>query len=202
MQLEAIASCPIACYLGEETKTHHTPTFQVAVESSNVSPQPSLLQTKPPQFPQPFLTRLVLQNTHQPRCPSLDTLQHLNVLLLVRGPKLNTILQVQTYQCRVQGHDHLPAPAGHAILGTSQDAVGLLGHLGTLLAHVQPAVNQYPKVLFRQAAFQPLFPKPVALHGVFVTQGQDPELVLVELPTVNLGHGSSLSRSLCRAFLP
>ena len=29
---------------------------------------------------------------------------------------------------------------------TSQDAIGLLGHLGTLLAHIQPAVQQYTTV--------------------------------------------------------
>ena len=34
------------------------------------------------------------------------------------------------------------SPAGHTIANTSQDAVGLLGHPGTLLAHVQLAVNQ------------------------------------------------------------
>ncbi|KAK4824878.1 hypothetical protein QYF61_021085 [Mycteria americana] len=45
---------------------------------------------KQPQFPQPLLTRLVLQTLHQLCCPSLDTLQHLNVSLVVRGPKLNT----------------------------------------------------------------------------------------------------------------
>jgi len=49
---------------------------------------------------------------------------------------------VQPHQCRVQGQDHLPTPAAHTIPDTSQDAIGLLGHLGTLLAHVQPAVNQ------------------------------------------------------------
>ncbi|KAK4817555.1 hypothetical protein QYF61_020004 [Mycteria americana] len=36
------------------------------------------------------------------------------------------------------------------------------------------------------AAFQPLFPKPVALHGVAVTQVQDPTLSLVEPHTVDL----------------
>ena len=58
-------------------------------------------------------------------------LQHLNVPLVVRGPKLNTVLQVRPHQCRVQGHDPLPAPAGHTVPDTSQDAVSLLGHLGT-----------------------------------------------------------------------
>ncbi|KAK4827059.1 hypothetical protein QYF61_013700 [Mycteria americana] len=78
MQLEAISSRPIACYLGEETDPHlSTASFQA----------------KQPQFPQLLLIRLVLQTLHQLRCSSLDTLQHLNVLLAVRGPKLNTVFK-------------------------------------------------------------------------------------------------------------
>ncbi|KAK4825495.1 hypothetical protein QYF61_027650 [Mycteria americana] len=98
VQLEAISSCPMACYLGEETDPHLTTTsFQVVVESSKVSPQPPLLQAKQPQLPQPLLIRLVLQTLHQLRCPSLDTLQHLNVSLVVRGPKLNTVVEGKSY---------------------------------------------------------------------------------------------------------
>jgi len=53
VQLEAIASHPIASYLGEEINTCLTkPSFQVVVESSKVTPQPPLLQTKQPQLPQ------------------------------------------------------------------------------------------------------------------------------------------------------
>ena len=92
---------------------------------------------------------------------------------------MNTVLEVQPHQCRVQGHDHFPTPAGHTVPDISQDAIGLLGHLGTLLAHVQPAVNQHPKVLLRWAAFQSLLPRPVALHGVLVTEVQDPAFGLV-----------------------
>ena len=84
-------------------------------------------------------------------------------------------------------HDHLTTPAGHPIPETSQDAVGCLGRLGTLLAHVQLAVSQHPKVLFCQAAFQPLRPRPVVLHGVVVTKVQDPAFGLVEPHTVGLG---------------
>ncbi|KAK4815341.1 hypothetical protein QYF61_000173 [Mycteria americana] len=185
VQLETISSCPITCYLGEETDTHlATTSFQVVVESDKVSPQPPFLQAKQPQLPQPLLIRLLLQTLHQLRCPSLDTLQPLNVSLVVRGPKLNTVFEVRPHQCRVQGHDRFPSPAGHAISDTSQDAIGFLGHLGTLLAHIQPAVNQHPQVLLCQAAFQPLFPKPVALHGVVVTQVQDLALGLVEPHTI------------------
>ncbi|KAK4828781.1 hypothetical protein QYF61_000806 [Mycteria americana] len=171
-QLEAISSCPITCYLGEETDPHLSTTS---------------FQAKQSQFPQPLLIRLVLQTLHQLRCPSLDTLQHLNVSLVVGGPKLNTGFKVQPHQCRVQGHDHFPSPAGHTISDTSQDAIGFLGHLGTLLAHIQVAVNQHPQVLFCQAAFQPLFPKPVALHGVVVAQVQDLALGLVKPHTIDLG---------------
>ncbi|KAK4814757.1 hypothetical protein QYF61_026734 [Mycteria americana] len=150
-QLEAISSCPITCYLGEETDPHlSTTSFQL-------------------------------------RCPSLHTLQHLNVSLVVGGPKLNTVFKVRPHQCRVQGHDHFPSPAGHAIFDTSQDAIGFLGCLGTLLAHIQAAVNKHPQVLLCQAAFQPLFPKPVALHGVAVAQVQDFALGLVKPHTIDLG---------------
>ncbi|KAK4822230.1 LOW QUALITY PROTEIN: hypothetical protein QYF61_011871 [Mycteria americana] len=171
-QLEAISSHPITCYLGEETNPHLSTTS---------------FQAKQPHFPQLLLIRLLLQTLHQLRCTSLDTLQHLNVSLVVRGPKLNTVFEVRPHQCRVQGHNHFPSPAGHAISDTSQDAIGFLGHLGTLLAHIQAAVNQHPQVLFCQAAFQPLFPKPVALHGVAVAQVQDLALSLVKPHTIDLG---------------
>ncbi|KAK4809957.1 hypothetical protein QYF61_002914 [Mycteria americana] len=151
VQLEAISSCPMACYLGEVTDTHlATTSFQLC-------------------------------------CPSLDALQHLNVFLVVRGPKLNTVFEVQPHQCQVQGDNHFPSPAGHAISDTSQAAIGLLGYMGTLLAYIQIAVNQHPQVLFYQAALQPLFPKPVALHGVIVTQVQDLALSLVEYHTIGVG---------------
>ncbi|KAK4810166.1 hypothetical protein QYF61_010478 [Mycteria americana] len=137
----------------------------------------SRVHAKKPQFRQPLLIRLVLC------CPSLDALQHLNVCLVVRGPKLNTV-RPQHIECGRQGGNHFPSPAGHTISDTSQDAIGFLGHLGTLLAHIQAAVNQHPQVLFHGEAFQPLFPKPVVLHRVIVTQVQDPALSLVEPYTI------------------
>ncbi|KAK4813638.1 hypothetical protein QYF61_014398 [Mycteria americana] len=162
--------------------------FQIAnlnLPWCNLRPFPLVLSlAKQPQVPQLLLIRLVLQTLHQLRCPSLDTLQHLNVSLVGRGAALNTGFEVRPHQGRVQGHDHCPSPAGHTISDTSQDAIGFLGHLGTLLAHSQAAVNQHPQVLLCLAAFQPLFPKPVALHGVAVAQVQDPALGLVEPHTI------------------
>jgi len=45
--------------------TYLPTSFQVAVESKKVSPQPPLLQTKQSQFPQLLLIRLVLYTLHQ-----------------------------------------------------------------------------------------------------------------------------------------
>ena len=81
--------------MGEEADPHLTTTsFQTVVESDEVSPGPLLLWTKQSRFPQPFCIRLVLQTSHQLNCPSLDMLQRVKVILVVRGPKLNTALEV------------------------------------------------------------------------------------------------------------
>ncbi|KAK4810176.1 hypothetical protein QYF61_010949 [Mycteria americana] len=88
MQREAISSRLIICYLGEETDPHLTATS---------------FQAEQPQLPQPLPISLVLQTLHQLRCPSLDTLQPLNVSLVVGGPKLNTVFEVRPHQCPVQG---------------------------------------------------------------------------------------------------
>ena len=85
------------------------------------------------------------------------------------------------------GQDDFPRPAHHTIPDTSQDAIGLLGHLGTLLAHIQLTVHQYTKVPFHQAAFQPILPKPVGLPEVVMTKMQDPTLGPIETHAVNLG---------------
>ncbi|KAK4817206.1 hypothetical protein QYF61_003599 [Mycteria americana] len=173
------------CAFEDHGETHNE-HLDVVAESDEVSPQPPFLQAEQPQVPQPLPISLVLQTLPQLRCPSLDTLQPLNVSLVARGPTLNPAFEVRPHQCRVQGHDHCPTPAGHAIPDTSQDAIGFLGHLGTLLAHIQAAVDQHPQVLLCWAAFQPLFPKPVALHGVAVAHVQDLALGLVEPQTIDL----------------
>ncbi|CAM9604986.1 unnamed protein product, partial [Bubo scandiacus] len=45
------------------------------------------------------------------------------------GSHRNRGAEVRPHQCRVQGQDHFPVPAGHAISDTSRDTIGLLGHL-------------------------------------------------------------------------
>ena len=60
-----------------------------------------------------------------------------------------------------------------------------LALLGTLLAHVQPSINQHPRVPFLFTVIQTLIPKPITLHGV-VAKVQDPALGLVEPHPIHL----------------
>jgi len=155
-QPEAISPCPVAYHQWEQTSPAlSVDTFQILEESNKISPHSSSPQTKQPEFLQSLLIGHTLQALHKPCCPSLDLLQYLNVLSLLRCPKLNTVLEVRPHQCRVQGQDDFPSPAQHTIPDTSQDATGLLGHVGTLLAHIQLTVHQYTEVPFYQTAFQP-----------------------------------------------
>lgn len=59
----------------------------------------SFLQAKQPELPQQLVS-LVLQTPHQLYCPSLDTSQHLNVLVM-RGPRIyitNSLENIVQYQ--------------------------------------------------------------------------------------------------------
>ncbi|PKU38373.1 integral membrane protein dgcr2 idd [Limosa lapponica baueri] len=61
-----------------------------------------------------------------------------------------------------------------------------LRSLPTCYSMIQLASDQLPQVLFCQAALQPLFPKPVPLHEVVVTQMQELALGLAEPHTIGL----------------
>lgn len=60
------------------------------------------------------------------------------------------------------------------------------------------SIDEHPKVLFLCAALQLFCPKPVALQWIVVIKVQDLAFGHAEAHTI----GPSLSRSLCRAFLP
>ncbi|RMC22033.1 hypothetical protein DUI87_02904 [Hirundo rustica rustica] len=187
VQPETVSYCSVSCCLEKETNPQlSTTTLQEAVESDEVTSESPFLQVKQPQLPQSFLIWLVFQALHQLCCLPLDMLKHLNVLPKLRGPELETIFKVWPDQCHVQGKYDLPAPAGHTIPDTGQDAIGLLGHLGTLLAHVQPAVDQYPQVPFLLGTVQPHRPQPITLQGVIVAKVQDSALGLIKLHLVRL----------------
>ena len=56
------------------------------------------------------------------------------------------------HQGSVEGKENLPRPAGHTPPNAPQDAIGLLGSQGTLLAHGQPVVHQHSQVPLHRAA--------------------------------------------------
>lgn len=66
IQRRAISSCLVAYYMGEGDDPHlATVSFQVVVESNEVTPEPPFLQSKHPLLPsQPLLITLVLQTLH------------------------------------------------------------------------------------------------------------------------------------------
>jgi len=108
----------------------------------------------------------VLQPSDHFCSPPLDLLQQVHVLLVLRAPELNAVLQVASHQRRVEGQNPFPRLAGHASLDGAQDTVGPLGCQRTLPAHVQPFVYQYLQVPLGRAALDPFIPQPVLIAGI------------------------------------
>jgi len=77
--------------------------------------------------------------------PPLEALQHVCVSPVLRTPHLDAVLQVMFHQCRVEGQDHLPWPAGHASFDAAQDMVSVLGCEDTVLPYVQLPSTSTPK---------------------------------------------------------
>ncbi|KAK4830254.1 hypothetical protein QYF61_009321 [Mycteria americana] len=154
---------------------------------NNVSPNPSLLQAEQPQRAQTFFIGEVSHPSDHFRGPPLDLLQQVHVFPVLRAPELDAVLQVGSYQSRVEGQNHLPQPAGHTSFDAAQDTVGLLGCKRTLLAHVQLFIHQYPQVLLCKADLNPFIPQPVLISEVALTQLQDPALGLAEPHEVHMG---------------
>ena len=69
------------------------------------------------------------------------------VLYVLCCPAVHPVLQVRLQQCRAERVNPFPHPAGNAMLNAPQGMVGLHGFLGTLLTHVQFAVDQDPQPL-------------------------------------------------------
>ena len=109
-----------------------------------VTSEPSLFHTAQPQLSQPVLTGEVFHPLVYFCDPSLDAIQQIHVTPVLRTPYLDTVHQARPHQCRLERQDHLFCPAGHASLDTAQDMTGFAGCEGTLLAHVQLPIHQYP----------------------------------------------------------
>ncbi|KAK4828525.1 hypothetical protein QYF61_026947 [Mycteria americana] len=145
--------------------------------------------------------------------PPLDLLQQVHVFPVLRAPELDAVLQVQDLAFGlVEAHEVHTGPLLELVqvpldgilslrrvnctTQLAQDTVGFRGCEGTLLAHVQLFIHQYPQVLLCRAALNPFIPQPVLILGVAHTQVQDLALGPVELMRFTWAHFLSLSRPL------
>lgn len=134
-QHEAISSCPVPCHLRAQAPhgyTLHSGSCRNPKSHCRVSFSPGWIPPAP--LAAPYHTHAPVPS---PAPFSLETLQALNVPVIVRDPEPTPGLEVQPHQCQVQRDNHCSCPAGPTAAGTSQDAVSLFGHLGTMPAHIQ-----------------------------------------------------------------
>ncbi|RMB92490.1 hypothetical protein DUI87_31133 [Hirundo rustica rustica] len=177
--IEAIFCCPLSCYLREESDFYMAmSSFQVLVESGKVSIEACFLQANIPIFFSAFSSASVAPP--QFHCPSLDTLQHLNVFLELRGSGLGIGFEVWPHQGWLLGDAHCSGPGRHSIADTGQDATGLLATWADSCLMFSCCQLAAPGP-FCWATLQPLFVKPVVLHGIFVIRVQDTTPGLAEL---------------------
>ncbi|KAK4810853.1 LOW QUALITY PROTEIN: hypothetical protein QYF61_008825 [Mycteria americana] len=181
--LECFQGWGIYSLSGQPVPVSHHP--HLLKGHNKVSLEPSLLQAKQPQLSQPFFIGEVFHPSDRFCGPPLDPRQQVHVLLVLRTPELDAILQVGSHQRGVEGQNHLPRPAGHASLYAAQDTVGFLGCERTLPAHVQLFIHQCPQVLLLRAALNHIIPQPVLKPRIAPTQ--DPALGLVEPHEVHTG---------------
>ena len=81
-------------------------------------------------------------------CSPVHTPEQLHVLLEMRDLQvLNTAVNVQSHQYKVQRDNNFFIPADHTISDAVLATISLLGHLSTLLVHVQSVVKQHPSDL-------------------------------------------------------
>jgi len=72
------------------------------------------------------------------------------------------------YQGRLEGEENLPRPTGHTLLNAPQDAIGLFGNHGTLLAHGHLVIHQDTQVPLCRAALQQVSPSLYWCMGLFL----------------------------------
>ncbi|NXT01576.1 ERAP1 aminopeptidase, partial [Jacana jacana] len=111
------------------------------------------------------------------------------------------ITMIIAHELAHQGDNHLPTSAGHTILYASQDAIGLLGHLGTLLAHVQPPVDQHPQEeYFLRRCFDAMEVDALNSSHPISTPVEDPAQILEMFDNVSYEKGSCIL-SMLREYL-
>ena len=129
--------------------------------------------------------------------PPLDTFEYLNTLLNLWGPELHSVLKVRPHQHWTERDNHLFCPPGSAVFDAPRDAVWPPGCQGTLLAPIEPAVDQPPQLPFCRAALQPLLAQLIIVPTVTPPRIWHSDLFNV-IPLI-VAQCSNLSRSLCKS---
>jgi len=138
-----------------------TPTLQIFRGISKVPSQPSLLQAKQAQLPQPLLGGEMLQSPHHPRNPELDT-----------------VLQMGPHWGRVEGGGDPPSTCwSYSSECTPGDhwPSWQPGHTAGSWSTCHPPAFPGPSLQSCSPAGQP---QPVLVHGVVPPQVQAPALAL------------------------
>ena len=72
----------------------------LSTDTLKFSSEPSLLQAEEPQLSQPLLVEEVLQPSDHLRVPPLDVIQQVRVLLVLRAPEMDAVLQAVSHESR------------------------------------------------------------------------------------------------------
>jgi len=88
------------------------------------------------------------------------------------------------HQCSTEWDSHLPGPPSYGVLDAPQDTVGSSGCQGTLLTHIQLAIDPTPHISFCGAVLQPLISQFVCITSITLSQVQNMALALVQFHTV------------------
>ena len=127
-QLKATNPCPITPCLCKKSLCRFLVALIHVLEGCyKVSLKPSSLQAEPPQLSPPFFRGEVFHPSHHFCGPPLDPFQQVHVLVMLRAPELDGVLQVRSCQSRAEWQNHLPQSAGHNYFYAAQYADGLLG---------------------------------------------------------------------------
>ena len=78
--------------------------------------------------------------------PPPDMLQQVHIFPVLKTSHPDTVLQVRSHQCRVEGHNHLLWPTEHAYFDAAHNMVGFVSCVGALQAW-QLAVLLFQKML-------------------------------------------------------
>ena len=115
---------------------------------------------------------------------------------------MHPVLQVRLQQCRAERDNSFPHPASITVLNAPQGTVVHCGCLGTLLTHVQLAVDQDPKPLSVGLLSSVPSSSQCVCAGLRLPRCRFRNLILLCFMQLVLSQFSVLSTALCKASPP